>query len=195
MKGIHIFWVVIVLLALMTWGTNNGIVTKDESVKSEWSEVQNQLKRRSDLIPNLVNTVKGYAAHEESIFIEVTEARAKVAQVVATDPAKLGSDKVLQEQLLKAQQGLSSSLGRLIAVAENYPQLKASDNFAKLQDELAGTENRIGVARGRAIKATRAYNTSIRAFPGVVIASMRGFTAREYYEAPEGTDTLPKVEF
>jgi LemA protein len=195
MKKTHVLLVAVMLVAAMLWLTFNGIVTNDESVNSEWSEVQNQLQRRSDLIPNLVKTVKGYAAHEKSIFIEVTEARAKVAQVVATDPTKLSSSSALQEQLLKAEQGLSSSLGRLIAVAENYPQLKASDNFAKLQDELAGTENRIGVARGRAIKATRAYNTSIRAFPGVVIASMWGFTAKEYYEAPMGAEALPEVQF
>lgn len=173
----------------------NNLVGVDENVNSGWSEVQNQLKRRNDLIPNLVKTVEGYAGHERGIFKEVTEARAKVSQAVSVDVSKLANDPVLQKQLLDAQQNLSNSLGRLIAVAENYPQLKASENFLQLQNELAGTENRITVARGRAINATRDYNKTIRMFPSNVLAGIFGFTAKDYYVAPESEQKVPVVDF
>lgn len=183
------------VIALFVWGGYNGLVSSDETVNGAWSEVQNQLKRRNDLIPNLVKTVQGYAEHERGVFKDVTEARAKVGQAITIDASKLANDPVLQKQLLDAQQSLNASLGRLIAVAENYPQLKANENFLKLQDELAGTENRISVARGRAIKATRDYNQSIRTFPTLIVARFGGFTAKQYYEAPESDQKVPTVDF
>ena len=182
------------LLVIMFF-TYNHLVTAEENVNGAWSEVQNQLKRRSDLIPNLVKTVQGYASHESGIFKEVTEARAKVGQVVSIDVTKLANDPALQKQLLDAQQNLTNSLGRLIAVAENYPNLKASENFLQLQNDLTGTENRIAVARGRAINNTRDFNKSVRSFPSNIIAGFFGFTAKKYYEAPEDEQKVPTVDF
>ncbi|MDD5489219.1 MAG: LemA family protein [Candidatus Moranbacteria bacterium] len=173
----------------------NHLVNVDENVNSAWSEVQNQLKRRNDLIPNLVNTVQGYASHERGVFEEVTKARAKVSQAVKIDVSELANNPVLQKQLLDAQQNLNSALGRLIAVAENYPNLKSSENFLQLQNELAGTENRIAVARGRAINNTRDFNKSIRIFPSNIFAGFFGFTAKKYYEAPENEQKVPTVDF
>ena len=187
--------VVGVLLVLTVWSGYNGLVSQDENVNSAWSETQNQLKRRNELIPNLVSTVQGYAAHERGVFTEVAEARAKVAQAVKIDAAQLAASPALQKQLLGAQQSLNASLGRLIAVAENYPQLKASENFMGLQHELAGTENRITVARGRAIKATQEYNKSIRTFPTIVVARLGGFDHKAYYEATEAEQKTPVVNF
>ncbi|MDO8407663.1 MAG: LemA family protein [bacterium] len=173
----------------------NGLVAQDEGVNSAWSEVQNQLKRRVDLIPNLVNTVRGYAEHERGVFNEVTEARAKISQAVKIDASALANNPLLQKQLLEAQQSLNASLGRLIAVAENYPLLKASENFRALQDELAGTENRVAVARGRAVRATKDYNQSTRTFPTTVVAGAFGFKHKDYYEAPESAQNAPTVTF
>ncbi len=179
----------------MALSSYNGLVGSDENVSGAWSEVQNQLKRRNDLIPNLVSTVQGYATHESEVFSQVTEARAKVSQAVTIDASKLADNPRLQKQLLEAQQSLNASLGRLIAVAENYPQLKANENFLGLQHELAGTENRIGVARGRAIDATKSYNKGIRMFPTIIVARLGGFTAKEYYEATEAEQQVPEVRF
>jgi len=186
---------VIALVLLGSWGSYNGFVSRDEAVNGAWSEVQNQLKRRSDLIPNLVGTVKGYASHEHAIFTEVAEARAKVSQVVSLDAGKLASDPLLQRQLYAAQQGLGASLGRLIAVAEAYPQLKADQTFLKLQDELAGTENRIAVARGRAIKEVQGWNASRRRFPASIIAGICNFLPKQYYEATAEEQKAPVVDF
>lgn len=191
-------WIVVGVIAFVLLGFLGGynhLVTVDENVNGAWSEVQNQLGRRNDLIPNLVETVKGYAKHESAVFQEVTNARAKVGQAVNLDVSELANNPMLQKQLLEAQQGLNSSLGRLIAVAENYPQLKASENFLKLQDELAGTENRIAVARGRAIKATKDYNQSIRVVPSVIVARLFGFTTKQYYEVPADKQAVPVVSF
>lgn len=190
-------WILGILagVLLISFFIYNNLVSADENVNSGWSEVQNQQKRRNDLIPNLVKTVEGYAGHERSIFKEVTEARAKVTQAINIDASKLANDPALQKQLLDAQQNLNNSLGRLIAVAENYPQLKASENFLQLQNELAGTENRITVARGRAINATRDFNKSVRMFPSNILAGLFGFTAKNYYEAPENEQKVPVVDF
>lgn len=193
--GIWIFVGIVVLCLLISWGSYNSLVTMEESVNGSWSEVQNQMKRRNDLIPNLVSTVKGYAAHEASTFAAVTEARAKIGQVVQLDASKIAGDVALQKKLLEAQQGLNASLGRLIAVAENYPQLKADQNFRTLQDELAGTENRIAVARGRAIKAAQEFNASARQFPTNLIAKSAGFARKEYYEVPLSEQAVPVVNF
>lgn len=193
--GIWVFVGIVVLCLLISWGSYNSLVGMEESVNGSWSEVQNQLKRRNDLIPNLVSTVKGYAAHEASTFAAVTEARAKIGQVVQLDASKIAGDVALQKKLLEAQQGLNASLGRLIAVAENYPQLKADQNFRALQDELAGTENRIAVARGRAIKAAQEFNGSARQFPVNIIAKAAGFARKEYYEIPASEQAVPIVNF
>ncbi len=183
------------LLTLFAWSGYNSLVSADERVKGAWSEVQNQLERRSDLIPNLVNTVQAYATHERGVFKEVAEARAKIGQAITIDASRLANEPALQKQLLEAQQNLSASLGRLIAVAENYPQLKANENFLRLQDELAGTENRIAVARGRAIKTTRDYNQSIRIFPTLLVARFGGFAAKQYYETSEEKRDVPDADF
>lgn len=178
---------ILLLIALSVFGfvknTYNSMVTMDENVNGAWAQVENVLQRRYDLIPNLVNTVKGYASHEEEVFTRVTEARSKVAG--AGSPAAR----------MEAEGELSSALSRLMVVVENYPQLKANQNFVMLQDQLEGTENRIAVERGRYNEAVRAYNTYIRQFPATMIAGMFGFEKHEFFEAPEAAQTAPKVEF
>ncbi len=185
--------VIVAVVVVTVWTGYNGIVTKDEDVSKSWSEVQNQLKRRSDLIPNLVKTVEEYAKHERGVFNEVTEARAKVSQAININASDLANNPMLQKQLSEAQQSLNASLSRLIAVSENYPDLKANQNFLKLQDELAGTENRIAVARGRAIDSTNSYNASRRRFPVNLLANFFGFGAKEYYKAEESAQAVPVV--
>ncbi len=164
-------------------GTYNALVTADEGVKAAWAQVENQLQRRYDLIPNLVQTVKGYAAHEKEVFLKVTEARAKVG----------GAGSIGER--VKAENELSAALSRLLLVVENYPDLKANQNFIRLQDELAGTENRIAVERRRYNEAVRAYNVMIRTFPRNIIANLFGFEKAEFFEAPEESKAAPKVEF
>ena len=166
------------------WGCGyNRIVADQEAVDQAWSEVDNQLKRRNDLIPNYVETVKGYATHEKEVFIRVTEARAKLA----------GATGVPDQ--MKAANELSGALSRLLVVVEQYPQLKADQNFLRLQDELAGTENRIAVARGRYNEAVQAYNTRIRKVPGLIWARIFGFEKRLYFEVPEESKQVPAVKF
>lgn len=186
---------ILTFVALITLSSYNKIVALDENVDSSWSEVQNQLKRRYDLIPNLVQTVKGYAEHERDVFSEVTMARSMVGQALKLDASKLADNAALQKQLLEASGNLTTSLGRLIAVAESYPELKANENFRQLQDELAGTENRIAVARGRAISMTMDYNRSVRQVPGVLIAAFAGLEKKEYYEADQEESRVPVVNF
>jgi LemA protein len=186
---------VVVLVILAGISSYNGLVTKDEAAKAAWSEVQNSVKRRHDLIPNLVNAVKGIVGHEHSTFTELAEARAKVGQFLNVDASKLANDPVMQKRFLEAQNSMSASLGRLIAVAENYPQLKSNENFLQLQNELAGTENRVSVARGRAIKANQYFNASIRTLPTSIVARLGGFTAKQYYEAPVSEQEAPVIDF
>ena len=164
-------------------GTYNRLVTQGEGVNQAWAQIQNVLQRRADLIPNLVETVKGYATHEKEIFETVAEARGKLAG--ATSPREAAA----------ANAGLTSALGRLLAIAENYPALKANENFARLQDELAGTENRISVERMRYNEAVRGYNTAIKRFPTNFLAGLFGFKEREYFEAEAGAQEVPKVKF
>ena len=163
----------------------NGLIEKDESVSEAWSQIDTQLQRRADLIPNLVSTVKGYAAHEKDIFKAVADARAKL--MAANSPSMKAAASGL----------LNGALGRLLAVAENNPQLKADTNFARLQDELAGTENRIAVARTRYNQSVKLYNAAIRKFPGSIFADDLEMTKVEYYEPPAALkiDDAPKVEF
>lgn len=164
-------------------GTYNSLVTMDESVKGAWAQVENQLQRRYDLIPNYVETVKGYAKHEKEVFIKVTEARSKVAG------AKNISEKI------ETNNQLSSALARLLVVVERYPDLKANTNFIRLQDELAGTENRIAVERRRFNEAVKAFNIKIRSFPTNMIAGMFGFGKATFFEVPKERQEAPKVKF
>ena len=174
---------VVVLAIGSVFGFYNGMVSARENVDSKWSQVDNQLQRRSDLIPNLVNTVKGYAGHEKEVFQSVSDARAKMAG------ARSVSDK------LTANADLNSALSRLLAVAENYPQLKADQNFRQLQDELSGTENRIAVARKDYNDAVQSYNTKIKSLPYSLFAGALGFTARDYFKVEETARIVPKVQF
>jgi LemA protein len=186
--------VVVVLLLISRWfvGTRNGFVIKDEAVKTAWSQVENVYQRRADLIPNLVETVKGVARFERETFTAVTEARSKVNNInmegVLDNPAQF-------QEFQAAQGDLSSALSRLMVVVENYPQLRANQNFLNLQAQLEGTENRITVERRRFNEASQAYNTAVRLFPGSIIAGMSGFEQREYFEAQEGAEEAPRVEF
>jgi LemA protein len=164
-------------------GTYNSLVKKDEGVKTAWAQVENQLQRRMDLIPNYVETVKGYAKHEREVFIEVTEARAKVAGAVTPS------------QQIETNTELSAALSRLLLVVERYPDLKANQNFIRLQDELAGTENRIAVERMRYNEAVRDYNVYIRRFPNNILAGIFGFGRATLFEAPEEASKPPKVQF
>ncbi len=186
--------VLIVLAVIVVWGIGayNSLVKKDEGVKTAWSQVENVYQRRADLIPNLVATVKGYAEHESETLEGVVEARAKATQVtVSTED--LTEEKIAEFQ--KAQGELGAALGRLMAISEAYPDLKANQNFRDLQAQLEGTENRIAVERKAYNQTAREYNTAIRVFPKNIIASMFGFKAKGYFEAQEGAQTAPKVEF
>lgn len=168
------------------------MVNKEEDVTAQWAQVENAYQRRADLIPNLVSTVKGYASHEQETFTAVVDARAKATQV-SVNPEELTEEGIQEFQ--KAQGQLSSALGRLLMIRENYPELKANENFLSLQDELAGTENRIAVARNRFNEAARDYNQYIRRFPHVLYASMLGFKKKGYFEADEGAQAAPVVDF
>jgi LemA protein len=161
----------------------NTMVSEQEAVEAGWSEVENQLQRRNDLIPNLVATVKGFAAQEKEIFIGVAKARNQIE--VATD----------RGEQIAAANALSASLSRLVGVVERYPDLKSDQNFIRLQDELAGTENRLAVARKRYNDAVRAYNTTTRRFPTNIVAGLFGFEGEEYFDAPDSAKELPTVGF
>ena len=189
-------WIVVlaVLAIIILWGVGvyNGLVSAEEQVESAWAQVENQYQRRADLVPNLVATVKGYAAHEQETLEGVIEARAKATQITI-DPANATADQLAAFQA--AQGELSQALGRLLAVAESYPDLKANENFRDLQQQLEGTENRIAVARQLFNDEARNFNTKVRRFPNNIIASMCGFEKKPYFEAEEGARTAPKVEF
>lgn len=188
-------WIVIAVIAvLVLWmnGVYNKMVVQDESVKTAWSQVENQYQRRSDLIPNLVNTVKGYATHEQGTLEGVVEARAK-ATSTTIDPTNLNAETMQQFQ--EAQGALSSALSRLMVVVERYPDLKANQNFSELQAQLEGTENRISVERKRFNEVAQGYNTYIRKFPNNMLASMFDFEKMAYFSASEGADKAPVVDF
>ena len=183
---------VIAIFSLTSCSTYNGMVTKEEAVKSAWSNVETQYQRRADLIPNLVSTVKGYASHEESTLTAVVDARSKATSVnISMD--ELTPEKLAEYQ--KAQSAVTSALGRLIAVSENYPELKANQNFLELQAQLEGTENRITVARKSFNDATNDYNVTVRKFPANIVAMIFGFDQKPYFEADESASTALKVEF
>jgi len=189
--------VVLVILVLIGYASiknmYNNFVTLDEGVKQSWSQVQNVYQRRLDLIPNLVSTVKGYAAHEKETLQGVTEARSKMGGVMQLKAEDLTPENLAQFQ--QAQAGLGAALQRLMVVVERYPDLKANQNFIRLQDELAGTENRIAVERRRFNEAVQKYNETIRKFPNMIFAGMFGFTQKAYFEAAEAAQEAPKVEF
>lgn len=187
--------VILLLAAIMLFsGVNkyNKLVTMEENVNEKWSQVENVYQRRADLIPNLVNTVKGYAKHEQETFTKVIEARSK-ATSVDINPKNLDPQSLQKFQ--QAQKGLSSALSRLMVVVERYPQLKASQNFRDLQAQLEGTENRIAVERRKFNQAARNYNTAIRKFPTNLIASSMGFEKKAYFEADQGAEEAPEVNF
>ena len=173
----------VVILAIWLIGMFNGMVQANESVDSKWSQVETSLQRRADLIPSLVNTVKGYASHEEGVFTEVSEARAKLGGAVTPAEASVAND------------ALSASLGRLLAISEAYPELKASANFTQLQDELAGTENRIAVTRQDYNNEVKTFNQMIKVFPQNIFAGLFGFSERDYFEATAGSENAPTVNF
>ena len=183
---------VIGLLAAWMVGRYNTMVTMEENVENAWGQVENQYQRLMDLIPNLVATVKGYAAHEQNTLTGVMEARAKASQITI-DPSKATPEQLAAYQ--SAQGELSQALGRLMAVAENYPTLKANENFRQLADQLEGTENRITYARNLFNDTAKEYNATIRRFPGNIVAAMFGFERKPYFEAEAGAEKAPKVEF
>ena len=191
-KSTIITLVVIGLVAI--WGINgyNSLVSSDEEAQTKWADVETQYQRRADLIPNLVNTVKGYAAHESETLQAVVEARAK-ATSVSIDPSNMSAEQIANFQ--RAQDGVSSALSKLLVTVEKYPDLKANENFKELQAQLEGTENRISVARRDYNDASRQYNTSLRSFPKNILASLFGFEKRAYFEAQAGTEQAPSVQF
>ena len=186
-KTMLIVVAILIVLVLIPFfylkGTYNRLVTMDEGVKAAWAQVENQLQRRYDLIPNYVETVKGYAAHEKEVFLRVTEARSKVA----------GAGSI--QDKIEANNQLSSALSRLLVVVERYPDLKANANFIRLQDELAGTENRIAVERRRYNETVKTYNITIRRFPTNLLAGMFGFDQAAFFEVPKERQEAPKVQF
>jgi LemA protein len=184
-----------IVLILVMWfvTTQNSLVTMEENVNAKWSQVENVYQRRLDLIPNLVETVKGYASHEESVLTEVTELRSRIGQMNVSK--EMLNDPEALQRFQKAQGELSGALSRLLVVSENYPDLKANQNFLALQNQLEGTENRISVERKRFIEAVQQYNTAIRRFPASLVASMGGFERKATFTAQEGAESAPKVEF
>lgn len=186
--------VLVVILAIVLWVIKvyNSMVTKNEAVTTAWSQVENVYQRRSDLIPNLVSTVKGYAAHETNTLQAVVDARAQATQT-KIDPSNLTPEEVAKFQ--EAQNQVGSSLSRLLMTVENYPDLKANENFLALQTQLESTENRIAVERMKYNETARDYNTYIRKFPANIFAGMFNFTTKGYFEAQEGADVAPTVSF
>jgi LemA protein len=190
----------VVFFAMFGFGSYNKMVTLDEQVKSQWSQVENTYQRRADLIPNLVRTVQGYADFEKSTLQAVVEARARVGQIAApggapgTAPDPTADPRAFQ-QFQAAQDNLGSALSRLLVVVENYPNLKANQNFLDLQSQLEGTENRITVERMRYNEVAQGYNAYIRRFPAFIIAGMTGFKAKEYFKSTPGAERAPEVQF
>lgn len=189
---------IVILILLVLWAVvtgvkfNNNAIRQEEEVSQAWSQVENQYQRRADLIPNLVNTVKGYATHEQETLEGVVEARAKATRVTI-DPTSMTAEDLAEYQ--SAQGELSQALGRLLAISESYPDLKANENFRSLQVQLEGTENRIATERMRFNEVTQSYNTYVRKFPNNLFGSMLGFKAKPYFEAAPGSEQAPKVEF
>jgi len=188
---------VLVIAAVLVGSSYNGLVTADQAVRSQWGQVENVYQRRADLIPNLVETVKGAAAFEKETYTKVAEARAKVVQISGEGLEKILRDPQAFQRFQQAQGELSSALSRLMAVSERYPDLKATANFRDLQAQLEGTENRIAVERMRFNEVAQAYNTKREKFPTVIVASLFGgrFKERPYFQAQAGAATAPQVKF
>ncbi len=187
-----IFLLIIVASFTLTSCGYNTMVNKQEAVNSQWANVENAYQRRADLIPNLVSTVKGYAAHEQETLTQVVEARAKATQTTI-DPSNLSEEDIHKFQ--ESQSELGSAIGRLLLIQENYPELKANENFLALQDELSGTENRISVERNKFNQTAQDFNSYIRQFPRVIYSSWFGFKSKGYFSASPGSESAPKVEF
>ncbi len=183
---------VVVVLALLVGGSYNGLVSADQAAQAAWADVEGQYQRRSDLVPNLVSTVKGAAAFETDTFTAVTEARAK-ATSIRVDPTNLDAASIAKFQ--SAQGELGTALGRLLAVSENYPALKATDAFRDLQSQLEGTENRIAVSRRDFTASVQTYNTKVKTFPGALTAMIFGFNEKAYFESESGAEVAPDVSF
>lgn len=198
MKKKYIVIAVLIAVAFIAYrlsaGNYNSLVTLEEEVNAQWSQVQNLYQERYDKIPNLVATVKGYAKHEETVFTEIAEARSKAGGVVNIDSSILDDEQKLAE-FQKVQDSLGASLQRLLAVTESYPSLKANENFLALQAEISESENKISLERRRFNEKARSYNTSIRTFPKNIVASFAGFKSKAYFESVQGSETAPKVEF
>lgn len=188
----YIPWIIVIVLVLFAFSSYNGLVSKEEDVSKAWSNVESDYQRRSDLIPNLVNTVKGYANFEKETLTAVISARASATQV-KIDASNLTEENMAAFQ--QAQGGLSSALSRLLVVAEQYPDLKANQNFLDLQAQLEGTENRINVSRQRFNEVVNTYNVSRRKFPAVIFASIFGFKEKAYFKAEAGAEKAPEVKF
>ena len=192
----HLGWIIpaIIVVIIIFWGIGgyNGMVSLDEGVQNKWADVETQYQRRADLIPNLVNSVKGYAAHESQTLENVVKARSE-ASSVKVDPQNITPEKLAEYQ--KAQSGVSSALGRLMVIVEKYPDLKANQNFLELQSQLEGTENRINTARRDFNEAAKGFNTEIRRFPKNILAGMFGFEKKAYFEAEKGAEKAPEVQF
>ena len=188
----YLFFIIIAVSMIVQSCYYNSLVNKQETVDAKWSEVENQYQRRADLIPNLVSTVKGYTKHEEATLTAVIEARSK-ATSITIDPTNMSEADLQKFQ--NAQTELGQSLGRLMAVAESYPNLKANEQFLELQAQIEGTENRITVARKNFNDAARSYNVSIKSFPTLIYAGWFGFTPKPYFTAEPGSEKAPKVEF
>ena len=193
--GVVLGGVAVLAIGLFLWGTGvyNRLVKLDEGVAGAWSQVESQYQRRADLIPNLVETVKGFAKQEKDVLIAVTEARAKVSQITVTK--EVLEDPAAFQKFQQAQDQFSSAISRLLVVSENYPQLKSNENFLALQTQLEGTENRIAVERQRFNQVVQSYNTDIRVFPASLIAGFTGFKQKAYFQAKEGADVTPAVKF
>ena len=193
-KNLGLVITLAIVAVVLIWGVSgyNGLVSMDEGVQNKWADVETQYQRRADLIPNLVNTVKGYAAHEKETLEGVVKARSE-ATSVKIDAENMTAEQMAQYQ--KAQNGVSSALSKLLLVVEKYPDLKANQNFLELQSQLEGTENRITVARRDFNGAAKEYNTAIRKFPKNILAGMFGFEKKTYFEAQEGAEKAPEVQF
>jgi len=185
--------IAVLILGFSAWGTYNGLVTEQQNVESKWAQVENVYQRRADLIPNLVATVKGYAAHESETLEAVTASRSQVGSIKMTP--ELLNDPAAFQKFQQAQAGLTSALSRLMVVVERYPDLKANQNFLELQSQLEGTENRITVERMRFNEAAQSYNTKVLRFPGNIFARLFGFDKKPYFQSEPGSKTAPVVNF
>jgi LemA protein len=187
--------IALIVVGAVAWGigVNNDLVRAEQAVNEKWAQVQNVYQRRADLVPNLVETVKGFAAQERTVLEEVTRARASATGIKV--PPEVLSDPEALRRFQQAQAELGGALSRLLVVVERYPELKSNQNFLALQSQLEGTENRITVERMRYNEAVREYNTRLRVFPGSLVASLRGFKEKAFFEAAPGTDQAPRVKF